>query len=162
MSSPDNQFDWGPPVSKWQNTLKEWIVYIILLCLLGVSGYALLDFGNGRKLSLHRRVVPDPVNGGNLIATPETPGLDSDTEPGQPLSGSTFQVQMGAFGDEADAKATFVRLQDAGFVARLAEPDEQYDMYRVLVGPFQTEVEAESISRKLNSLDFPCFVIESP
>jgi len=54
------------------------------------------------------------------------------------------------------------RLSENGMVASLTAPNELYEMYRILMGPFNMEAEAEKTARQLNELDFPCFVIESP
>lgn len=71
-------------------------------------------------------------------------------------------VQSGAFGDEESARTFYLKLKDLGFNVSMALPDEQFEMYRILLGPFQSEKEAESKARRLNELDFPSFVIESP
>ncbi|MFZ2956497.1 MAG: SPOR domain-containing protein [Candidatus Ozemobacteraceae bacterium] len=90
----------------------------------------------------------------------ERPAPASTPAPSRPPS--TFLVQLGAYGDEESARATFDQLKKKGFDATLASPSEQFEMFRVFLGPFNTESEAEKLSRRLNELDLPCFVIESP
>ncbi|HEY9070296.1 MAG TPA: SPOR domain-containing protein, partial [Candidatus Ozemobacteraceae bacterium] len=82
-------------------------------------------------------------------------------EPVPVVTKPRFHVQLGAFGDEETARSTGDALKKKGFDAAIMAPDDQYEMYRVLMGPFDREDEAEALARKLNELDFPCFVIES-
>ena len=79
-----------------------------------------------------------------------------------PRKQPSFQVQLGAFGDQEAAQATFEQLKAKGFTAQLLLPDDQFEMYRVTMGPYADENEANRIARQLNELDFPCFVIQSP
>ncbi|MBF0499082.1 MAG: SPOR domain-containing protein [Candidatus Riflebacteria bacterium] len=102
--------------------------------------------------------------------TTEVSGITDSSENSQsspekkasPHSPPSFIVQLGAYVDDESARSTYDHLKADGFTATLASPSEQFEMYRVYLGPFKTEAEAEGLSRRLNELDFPCFVIESP
>lgn len=91
-----------------------------------------------------------------------SPGAGSPASALPPARKPSFHVQLGAFGDEETAKATFEQVKKKGFDATFLAPDEQFEMYRVTMGPYSEEPEANRIARQLNELDFPCFVIESP
>ena len=69
--------------------------------------------------------------------------------------------QLGAFGDEESARLVYEKLKSLGYQGSIVLPSEQNELYRLVIGPFKTEKEADAISRKLNELDFPSFVIES-
>jgi cell division septation protein DedD len=73
-----------------------------------------------------------------------------------------FFVQLGAFPDEASAREIFNQLEAEGFAPTLAEPDEQFEIYRIFIGPYPDEAAAEDVAEKLNAIDFHCFVIEQP
>lgn len=148
------QFDWGPPANG-SDGFKEWLVYFVIIAMLGVGVWVLLDI-NGQKA-----VVVSPVKTvvNNTVMTLPAPVAPVPVELAPP---ARFFVQLGAFADEASAKEVFAQLTADGFAPTLAAPDEQYEIHRVLVGPFQSEKEAEEKAEKLNALEFQCFVIESP
>ncbi len=152
------QFDWGPPASAGDG-LKEWLLYFIIMFLLGSGVWVLLDI-NGQKAPLKVHVeapvtkavspdVPAPAAQQSVVTAPSVPK-------------SRFHVQLGAFADEASAKEVFNQLAADGFSPTLAVPDEQYEIHRVLVGPFDTEQEAEDKAGQLNALGLHCFVTETP
>ena len=39
--------------------------------------------------------------------------------------------------------------------------DEQFEIYRLVVGPYETEKIAEDKAEQLNEIGFPCFVVEA-
>ena len=199
-SESPNRFDWGPPSGKVSESLKEWLVYPILLVLVLGAGWFLLDLdhqripassggglspaGGGTHTDDFRsrpdsRLRGSPGSGwegsgttrntaqGTTRNTAQGAGSDalsgglSGAEPAAVPGRSLFFVQLGAFAEEDSAQEAFQRALKAGFPASMAVPDEQYDMYRLLMGPYANEQEAEQNSRKLQDLDFPSFVIES-
>ncbi len=90
------------------------------------------------------------------------PGEGSPAGAAVPDAPLAFHVQLGAFGDEDSARLAQERARKKGFEAVLTKPNDQYEMYRLTIGPFADEAAAEKVARQLNELDFPCFVIESP
>lgn len=169
MKQDSKGFDWGPPTSSTGEAVKEWGIYFLLVLLIGGGGWLLIDSARQKDLpptspvpalsEPSKTVAPTPVAVNNLAASPAASQISPKSD--RPKPNPVFLVQLGAFGDEESARTVFHRLKSLGFVANLAAPDEQFEMYRLLMGPFSSENEAEGISRKLNELDFPCFVIES-
>ncbi|NLI78615.1 MAG: SPOR domain-containing protein [Candidatus Riflebacteria bacterium] len=166
-SSP-RQFDWGPTAESGFEGAKEWAVYALLLALLAVCGWFLLDLDKAPPapaplpdvavtIPLTPPAPPTTASPATSRPTP-TPAAAVAPPPEEP----TFFVQLGAFGDEDSARLAQERAAARGFVASLTIPNEQYEMYRLMLGPFRQEAEAERTARQLNELDFPCFVIESP
>lgn len=175
------QFDWGPTTNKTTDTLREWVVYLFLLLLLSIFTWALVDsvgLSSYKTASEPHTRVPKTTDPGTTATshgrhTPTNNG--ATTIPRQSASqqptgrsreiswrGPTFFVQLGAFADEQAAEEMRRKAEHAGYPASMTIPDEHYDLYRLLMGPYQTEKEAEQWSRKLQDLDFPAFVIESP
>lgn len=162
------QFDWGPTAESGFEGIKEWAVYGLLVVLLAVCGWFLLDLEKAPPASSQLPDVPaaipltppvPAVTGTTTAALPAPPSAGPVTAPPEE---PTFFVQLGAFGDEESAQLAQDRAAAKGFVASLTVPNEQYEMYRLMLGPFRQEAEAERTARQLNELDFPCFVIESP
>lgn len=151
------QFDWGPPANA-SDGIREWLVYLVIIALLGLGVWVLLDI-NGQKAAVEfpPRQVARPTAPVTQAAAPVTPVVIPEAAPP-----ARFFVQLGAFADEASAKEVFAQLTADGFAPTLAPPDDQYEIHRILVGPFATEQEAEEKAEKLNALDFHCFVLESP
>ena len=181
MSSPDPRgFDWGPPGSGSWEPLKEWVVPFLLLVLILGGGYLVIGDASERPAIREGSQKTDgsedckTVSGSGGIAQTTSGqlaqmGTNAISEgPGQEgkLSGSLpqpeFFVQLGAFADEPSAQDAQIRLRKNGFTATLKTPDEQYEMFRLVLGPFTQESQAGDTARQLNELDFPCFVIESP
>ena len=160
-ASDQRHFDWGPPASATADSFKDWLVYFIIIILLAGGVWALLDI-NGRRnetviparRSAAPAAVPVPVN---TAVTTKPAGTEVAAQP-QPR----FYVQLGAFADEASAREVFNQLEAENFGPTLAEPDEQFEIYRIFVGPYASEAAAEDIAEKLNTLEFHCFVIEKP
>lgn len=144
-------FDWGPPVNSALEAAKEWLVYMLLVVLLAVGAWILLDI-NEEKIDEAKKIVSSAS--ANIKK-------NSEVKSGKPEEPGRFLVQLGAFADKKSATEAFEAMKAAGFSPVLSEPDSQYEIYRVSVGPFQTEDEANETADKLNSLDFHCFVIES-
>ncbi len=151
----DRHFDWGPPASATADGLKEWLVYLLIFICLGAGAWVLLDI-NGKTSAPsqpERASVPKAAAAVNAFQ-PQKP---------QPETGrneARHFVQLGAFEDGDAAREIFNQLEQDGFKPTLAEPDHQFEFYRVFVGPYANENEAEEISMKLNELEFHCFVIQ--
>jgi len=155
------RFDWGPPASNTADSFKDWLVYFIIIILLAVGVWTLLDI-NGRRsepaVSAPRsKASPAGTTTAKTAVATEPVGADVVTQPEQ-----HFYVQLGAFADEASAREVFNQLEAENFGPTLAEPDEQFEIYRIFVGPFTSETAAEDVAEKLNVLEFNCFVIEQP
>ncbi len=82
----------------------------------------------------------------DLSADLKWDGSDGSTQPATPARG--FMVQVGAFGQEANAIGLRDRLRSAGFSAHVVSTGSRY---RVLVGPALSRATAESTQRKLKS-----------
>lgn len=156
-SADNRQFDWGPPASNTADGAKEWLLYVVILVLLCGGVWILLDI-NGQKPVLIRpsseASVKNPVN----VVSVDTQAQQQIPQPAE----AKYFVQLGAFADEVSAREVFDQLKTEGFAPTLAEPDHQYEIFRIFVGPFPSEAEAEQKAQKLNELEFNCFVIESP
>ncbi len=185
---PNRQFDWGPPVQAGDN-MKEWLVYVVIIAVLGVGTWFLLDINRQKHSGPSVRpsdievdkkldnVIPAKAyekspNGPTEItikyAPKDTEQTNSSANTGSvnTLNQNTqnfkgFFVQIGAFGDEASAKEIYDLLQKEGVVSTLLRPDEQFEIYRLVVGPYPTEKQAEDKAEQLNAIDFPCFVVEA-
>lgn len=168
MSQEQRGFDWGPPSSGSAfNATKEWIIYALLAILVGSAGWMLIEWPS-RPSSSALPVTADRAEGSGegtnqtpatAVNKPESNGTSSAAI--DKKSRAVFMVQLGAFGDEESARVAYEKVKGLGFSPSISLPDEQYEMYRLLMGPFSHESEAEGMARRLNELDFPCFVIES-
>ncbi len=154
------QFDWGPPASAGDG-FREWLVYFFILAFLGAGVWILLDI-NGRQGSIPAKPTPTTVSSPTNSTMAATQTMAAPVRPVEPAPLPQFYVQLGAFADEASAKEVFAQLTTDGFSPTLAPPDDQYEIHRVLVGPFATEREAEEKAEQLNALGLHCFVSESP
>ncbi|HOY66864.1 MAG TPA: SPOR domain-containing protein [Candidatus Ozemobacteraceae bacterium] len=161
-------FDWGPPVAGPSEGIKEWAVYGLIVVLVSLVGWFLIDTAPDMPRTSSEEAADEAVPADATTAPPAVAPPAPVTRPtvtaGEPVPVVTkprFHVQLGAFGDEETARSTGDALKKKGFDAAIMAPDDQYEMYRVLMGPFDREDEAEALARKLNELDFPCFVIES-
>ena len=155
------QFDWGPPASATTDSLKDWLVYFLIIALLAGGVWALLDI-NGRKgesVALPVRATATHAEA-QTVATASAAPTPVTTAVAKPEP--RFFVQLGAFADEASAREIFNQLDAEGFAPTLAEPDAQFEIFRIFVGPYPDEATAEDIAEKLNAIDFHCFVIEQP
>ncbi|NLF96214.1 MAG: SPOR domain-containing protein [Candidatus Riflebacteria bacterium] len=156
------QFDWGPPASPAGDTFKDWLVYLIILVLLSGGVWALLDI-NGRQDDAGSAPVPLRTVASSTDTVPASVSVRIETTaPVAVAPASRFFVQLGAFPDEASAREIFNQLEAEGFEPTLAEPDAQFEIYRIFVGPYPDEAAAEDVAEKLNAIDFHCFVIEQP
>ncbi len=155
------QFDWGPPASPAGDTFKDWLVYLVILVLLSGGVWALLDI-NGRNEDFVPSVAPMRTVASSTAAVASAPVNIESPTPVAVAPVAKFFVQLGAFPDEASAREIFNQLETEGFAPTLAEPDEQFEIYRIFVGPYPAEAAAEDVAEKLNAIDFHCFVIEQP
>ncbi len=157
------QFDWGPPANAGDG-VREWLVYFVIIILLGAGVWVLLDINGGAKAPLP--AAPAKVTQAvsvNAMAGAGTAGASQSMNAKvQVAAPPKFFVQLGAFADEASAREVFNQLTTDGFAPTLAPPDDQYEIHRVLVGPFNTEKEAEDKAEALNALGLHCFVSEGP
>lgn len=154
------QFDWGPPASPAGDTFKDWLVYLIILVLLSGGVWALLDINQEDTAPA---VAPLRAVAGSLEpASASLPVRIESPAPVAVIPDARFFVQLGAFADEASAREIFNQLEAEGFAPTLAEPDGQFEIYRIFVGPYPNEAAAEDVAEKLNAIDFHCFVIEQP
>lgn len=156
-SGYNRQFDWGPPANSWLDKFKEMLVYFIFVALLALGAWFLLDI-NGQK------ILEKPVTGAfksdKLNKELETVKTEIDQGKANNDSNIKYLVQLGAFASKESAEMAYNALNEEGFSPTLSEPDEQYEIYRVSLGPFSDEAEAEYLAEKLNSLEFHSFVIE--
>lgn len=172
--SSGRSFDWGPPATGVSENIKEYSIYLLIAVLIAGVGWLLIDTGPDmpRGSATKTTQQADEVD----VPGESDAGLAPAAEPAEPAGAQVkvtsgeavpivatprFHVQLGAFGDEETARATIEALKKQGHVATFTTPDDQYEMYRVLMGPFAQEAEAEALARRLNELDFPCFVVES-
>lgn len=149
--STGRNFDWGPPTSRFAENLKEWLVYLFILVILAAGAWFLLDISG-------QRPPPPPPR---AVETASTAESETVVTRQKSSSVSFFTVQLGAFAEREAAQVTYERLVEAGFEPDLSEPTGQFEIYRISFGPFSDEHEAESLSQKLNSLEFHSFVLES-
>jgi len=150
-------FDWGPPASSAGDGIKEWLVYLLIVALLCAVAWVLLDI-NGRKSQSAVDSNSQPVAGQILQEVkkyyePEKASVSQIK--------TQFFVQLGAFADEGSATEVYEQMIAEGFSPTLAPPDENYELFRIFVGPFNSSSQAEEVAQSLNELEFHCFVIES-
>lgn len=154
------QFDWGPPAGAG-DSLKEWLIYLVIMALLGVGVWILLDINGNKNQAAAVRPATSPA----MPSVPVSTSSGSIAVPAKTAASAParkFYVQLGAFADEASAREVFDQLTADGFSPTLAAPDDQYEIHRVLLGPFAGEFEAEEKAGQLNALGIHCFVSESP
>ena len=170
------RFDWGPPVQTGDG-LKEWFIYIIIIAVLGAGIWLLLDV-NGRK-KITKAVKKDEVIVAvdqkldtfvakdlkdTTVTQQEKPVEDVKAvkaEPALKMPKKEYYVQIGAFEDEKSANEIYTLLKNEKIDAVLLNPDEQFEIYRLVVGPYETENIAENKAEQLNEIGFPCFVVEA-
>lgn len=154
------QFDWGPPTNNSTDNAKEWLVYFAVLLLLGGGVWILLDInGNGKGKSTTTPQAKTVTN--QSAPTDSTTIAESSRMPTKAIVASNFFVQLGAFADAESAREVYEQMTQEGFSPTLAEPDHQYEIFRIFVGPFVSEAEADLKAQQLNELGFTCFVSES-
>ncbi|HOT29406.1 MAG TPA: SPOR domain-containing protein [Candidatus Ozemobacteraceae bacterium] len=169
--SAGRSFDWGPPAIGVSENIKEYSIYLLIAVLIAGVGWLLIDTGPEMprgSAAKNAEQADEAEVAGDVDAPPvprdEPAAAKVTVTPGEvvPIVATPrFHVQLGAFGDEETARTTVEALRQQGHVATFTVPDDQYEMYRVLMGPFAQEAEAEALARRLNELDFPCFVVES-
>ncbi len=78
---------------------------------------------------------------------------EQEAEPDQ--SGARiFYAQLSSTQNQAWAEGFVVNLRQAGLDAQVLAPDETYDRFRVVLGPFTTRSEADETARKLGQAYF--------
>ena len=167
------RFDWCPPVQTGDG-LKEWFIYIIIIAVLSAGIWLLLDI-NGRK-KITKAVKKDEVIVAvdqkletfvpkdlkeTTVSQPEKPVATVQPKPAISVPKKEYYVQIGAFEDEKSANEIYTILKNDKIDAILLNPDEQFEIYRLVVGPYETEKVAEDKAEQLNEIGFPCFVVEA-
>jgi len=158
------RFDWGPPANPVSERFGEWTLYIVLIALIGLLGWFLIAASVTTGGSTEVAASSESDSGASQPPDEknEVKKIFSGTrEEPEAKSAPTFMVQLGAFGDKDSAEAYCRKISEMGFSVKIALPDTQYEMFRLLAGPFKSEKEAETFARKLNELEIPSFVIES-
>ena len=173
------RFDWGPPVQTG-DSLKEWCIYLVIIAVLGVGIWLLLDVNARKKAILlnnnkskvivavdekvetivpkeEKKTTKAPQQVQNQSIENSVQAIPAAVESNK----SNLFVQIGAFSDEASANEIYNLLKKENIDATLLKPDEQFEIYRLVVGPYSTENEAESKAEQLNEIGFPCFVVEA-
>ena len=170
-------FDWGPPPQKG-DSLKEVLVYFFIGVIFFGGIYMLLDVGKKPSyIAVEDEALEtstpqkstivyskdmnkyEPVNMKKQPAEiPELPSVEIAYESKNNIVAETqnkpvYYVQMGSFTDEASAAEIFKMLKDIGSEPILKNPDEKSEFYRVLIGPFNSEADADYKAEKLNELD---------
>ncbi len=175
-------FDWGPPDAGRFESLKEWGVYVLLILLIGGGIWFLVDAAGPGGQGVSSDVTFAPMTGksnrqsaSNAESISSRPGQTANPSEMATVDGKTagasptplvpakpvYLIQLGAFGEEQAAVDAQAKLRKKGYVASLTVPSEEFELYRLLLGPFSEEKQADETARKLNEMDFPCFVIES-
>lgn len=97
-------------------------------------------------------------NRGNTAGS--RPATESTSEPAAPVSeGSLYTIQAGAHTTREEARQVQIRLEAAGFDARIQPPSGPADRYfRVWVGEFSSIDESEALEAKLKSAGFHTYV----
>ena len=181
-------FDWGPPPEKG-DSLKDVLMYFFIGVVFFGGIYMLLDTGKkpdyvateNESEEVSVKKAPNNVSSykadnktlvqqqNYFVKQPQPPEV---TKPpveitykasgveAQFQSKPQFYVQMGAFADEESAKEIYKVLKQTGSDPILKVPDRKNSVYRVLIGPFNSEADADYKAEKLNELDLPCFVVE--
>lgn len=178
-------FDWGPP-AKSSDGLKDYLIYLIIVIALGFGIWILFNIREDKASKVYRSVVKQELTKPLQSAT-QTSAKGPSIEPlvgyndAKPLHSNAqrakasgkapdleivfsekleFYVQLGAFEDEASASEIYNFLKENDFNPILKAPNEQLEVYRVVVGPFTSEADADYRAEKLNELGLPCFVVE--
>lgn len=90
---------------------------------------------------------------------PRRPALllaqQADPTPVEPTDQTTY-VQLSSTSNESWAQARVDELLEARLPARVLQPTEHYDRYRVVLGPYGTREDADNIGRRLGQ---PYFII---
>ena len=167
------RFDWGPPVQAGDG-LKEWLIYIVIIVILILGIWFLLDINSRNKItkavkkddiivSVDQKLetfVPKDLKEAPVVQS-EKPITAVPAKPADNISSKSFYVQLGAFSDEKSANEIYDLLRKDNIDALLLKPDEQFEIYRLVVGPYKTEKIAEDKAEQLNEIGFPCFVVEA-
>jgi hypothetical protein len=91
---------------------------------------------------------------------PQRPALqltrEADTSSAVATSDQDVYVQLSSTSNESWAQARVDELRDARLNARVLQPHQNYDRYRVVLGPFPTREDADNIGRRLGQ---PYYII---
>lgn len=162
QTTEQRHFDWGPPASATADSFSDWLVYLIIVIILAGGVWILLDINGRRTDTLAPAAQNSSASAASSSQATASVAIKPVVNDVSPKPEEHFYVQLGAFPDEASAKEVFNQLEAEKFSPTLATPDEQFEIYRIFVGPFASEAAAEDIAEKLNVLEFNCFVIEQP
>ncbi|MBF0405962.1 MAG: SPOR domain-containing protein [Candidatus Riflebacteria bacterium] len=153
------EFDWGPPGDGISDSSRDHIIYaVVFLALIAVFGWVVFDLYFREASPVEAKKAVSPVHE-KQVPIPAAVAVS------EPVSAKAvnrfFTVQLGAFADLESAGQTLESIQKKGFQASMSVPTEEYEAYKVFLGPFSNEKDAGKVANKLNESDFPCFVIES-
>ena len=167
--------------------MRKFFVYFVIIAVLSVGIWFLLDINDRKKTERNIKIAKNIVavdqrkevivsqnkSKSNINEQQKDPALqnkeeteiaNSDKAPQKQalnLPTNNYYVQIGAFGDEPSANEIYNLLKNENIEATLLKPDEQFEIYRLVVGPYSTEKEAESKVEQLNEIGFPSFVVEA-
>jgi cell division septation protein DedD len=78
-----------------------------------------------------------------------------------PAKGGPYSVQVGAFSDRDAAKKLLEQLRKLGHEGHIQYMQRQgQPLYCVRVGRYATKQDAENAKQRLDSVGYPCFVVE--
>ncbi len=177
-TNEQRRFDWGPPVQTG-DSLKEWLIYLAIIVVIGLGTWLLLDV-SVRKPKITKAskkseeiiavdqkleaIVANDIQESSSTKEEKQPSLTTiQARPAENTNkhDKEFYVQIGAFADESSANEIFELLRKDNISAKLLKPDEQFEIFRLVAGPYENEKEAETRAEQLNEIGFPCFVVET-
>lgn len=107
--------------------------------------------------------APAAAEADPVAPEPPSPTLpanaDSAAVAGPPEVLGDLYLQISSSQNREWAQALAQQLRDGGFAARLLNPSDPSDPYRVVIGPFATREEADAVGRRLGR---PYFVLSEP
>jgi DedD protein len=96
------------------------------------------------------------------VAAPANPGAEGTLHAGSALSGQ-WLVQLGSFGDAANAQQLARRVGEFGHDAAVSDVKASGKvMHRVRLGPYATRGEAEAVTSSLSVHGFVAQVVQEP
>lgn len=108
---------------------------------------------------------PAPIEVAEAETPPPEPALVDSARVEAPVPPAVAEMtgdiylQISSSQNREWAQALAQQLRDGGFAARLLNPTDPSDPYRVVIGPFPTRDEADAVGRRLGR---PYFVLSEP
>jgi hypothetical protein len=108
---------------------------------------------------------PAPIEVAEAESPPPEPALVDSARVEAPVPPAVAEMtgdiylQISSSQNREWAQALAQQLRDGGFAARLLNPTDPSDPYRVVIGPFPTRDEADAVGRRLGR---PYFVLSEP